>query len=276
MKRSSMSEFNGPDDQDEIVRITRDRQPEHFLLKIESYSMLCQTEKYESGIFEAVGHKWRLCFYPKGNAKRGGEGHISLYLKLADTSNLPYGWEIIASFKVFVFDQLRDQYLIIEEHCETTRRFQETKSEWGLAKLLSLETFEDISNGYLVDDCFILGAEVFVSKHAGCRVECVSFINKPTDNFFTCEIENFSTLDKEYYESKHFIVQGTTWKIGIYPKGRTLQAKGGLSAFLYWVHDNGGSASDEKVYAEFKFRQNTGLALHQKLEDGPSSFRSTI
>ncbi|OMP09154.1 TRAF-like family protein [Corchorus olitorius] len=143
-----------------------------------------------------------------------------------------------------------------DEGGESTRRFEETKSEWGLAQLLSIETFEDVSNGYLVDDCCILGAEVFVSKHAG-RVECVSFINKPDDNIYTWEIEKFSTLNAYYYDSEHFIVQGRTWKIRIFPKGyNTLQAKGGLSVYLHWVHNNnnGGSASDEKVYAEYKFR----------------------
>ncbi|OMP09155.1 TRAF-like family protein [Corchorus olitorius] len=249
----------GPADTDEIVRITRDNRPDHFTLKIESYSMLCKAgENYESSIFEIGGYKWRLCFYPKGNKKRGGEGHISLYLKLVVTSTLPYNWEINATFKFFVYDQLRDNYLIIEERGESTRRFGETKSEWGLAKLLSLEAFKDVSKGYLVDDCCILGAEVFVSKHAG-RVECLSFINNPYDNIFTWEIENFSTLDDVFYESKHFIVEGNTWKIGIYPKGFNSEANGGLSALLILV--NGGQEYDKKVYAEYK------LMVKDKLGD---------
>ncbi|OMP09139.1 TRAF-like family protein [Corchorus olitorius] len=206
-------------------------------------------EKYESSIFEAGGYKWRLCFYPKGNKKRGGEDYISLYLKLAETSTLPSCWEIYARFKFFVFDQLRGQYLTIKEGGESTRRFEETKNEWGLVQMLSLETFEDDSNGYLVDDSCILGAEVFVSKHAG-RVECLSFIKKPEDNKFRWEIEKISTLNDYYYDSKNFIVEGSTWKIHIYPKGDTSEANGGVSAFLCW---DGGQESDDKVYAEFKF-----------------------
>ncbi|OMP09153.1 TRAF-like family protein [Corchorus olitorius] len=193
----------------------------------------CKVNNTYSGIFEQGGHKWRLCFYPKGKSKTGGDGHISLYLQFADTSTLAScGWEVLAKFEFFIFDQLRGNYLNIKESGETRRCFQHTKTEWGLAKLLSLEIFNDVSHGYLVDDCCILGVDVFVTKNTG-RMECFSFVDKPAGNSYT-------------------------WNIRIYPKGDRLQAKGGLSAYINWV-DNGGSAADDKVYAEFKLRVKNQL-----------------
>nr|POF03380.1 isoform 2 of ubiquitin carboxyl-terminal hydrolase 12 [Quercus suber] len=44
-----------------------------------------------------------------------GSGHISLYLAIVETENLPLGWEIYVSFKLFVFGQIRDKYLTIHE-----------------------------------------------------------------------------------------------------------------------------------------------------------------
>nr|POE45250.1 hypothetical protein CFP56_43012 [Quercus suber] len=42
-------------------------------------------------------------------------GHISLYLEITETGELPLGWEVNASFKLFVFDQIRDEYLTVQE-----------------------------------------------------------------------------------------------------------------------------------------------------------------
>lgn len=43
-----------------VTRSKRDLPPAHFSLKIQTYSLLPKTEveKYDSGVFEAGGHKW--------------------------------------------------------------------------------------------------------------------------------------------------------------------------------------------------------------------------
>uniref|UniRef100_A0A7N2LK57 MATH domain-containing protein n=1 Tax=Quercus lobata TaxID=97700 RepID=A0A7N2LK57_QUELO len=53
----------------------------------------------------------RLSLYPKG-IEKSGYGHISLYLAITETGQLPLGWEV-ASFKLFVLDQIRDEYLTV-------------------------------------------------------------------------------------------------------------------------------------------------------------------
>ncbi|KAJ8568151.1 hypothetical protein K7X08_020873 [Anisodus acutangulus] len=98
----------------DIGRTLRDIPPAHYTLKVGSFSFLVQLleksgrKRYESEIFEASGHKWKLCLYPNGNEERGGKGHISLCLAITNTDGLPRGWEVNVSFKFLVFDQIRD------------------------------------------------------------------------------------------------------------------------------------------------------------------------
>lgn len=58
----------------------------------------------------------KLVLYPNGNAKRGGGGHISLYLAI-ETDFLPLGWEAHVTYKMFVFDHNKDKYLTIRGAC---------------------------------------------------------------------------------------------------------------------------------------------------------------
>ncbi|EYU40989.1 hypothetical protein MIMGU_mgv1a020549mg, partial [Erythranthe guttata] len=57
-----------------------------------------------------------------------------------------------------------------------TRRFVETKSEWGIPKFISKKIMSNPSSGYLVDDKCVFGAEVYVVKREAVT-ECVSLKN---------------------------------------------------------------------------------------------------
>ncbi|XWS45850.1 hypothetical protein CRYUN_Cryun14cG0014700 [Craigia yunnanensis] len=197
-----------------ITRVTRDLPPAHCLLKINSFSLFAESiEKYESGVFEAGGYKWRLLLYPHGNKKRNGDGDgcISLYLQIAETETLPLGWQINVNFKLFVFDQIQDKYLTIED-AGAIKRFHQMKTEWGFDQLLLLECFNDASNGYLVNDSCIFGAEVFVIEHKA-NWECLSMINQPAHNTISFKLENFSKLDKRSYESPLQNIAGLKWYV---------------------------------------------------------------
>ncbi|XP_065635173.1 MATH domain and coiled-coil domain-containing protein At3g58370 isoform X1 [Quercus suber] len=235
-----------------ISRSKRHLPPTHYMLKIESYSILSETvEKYESGVFEAGGHKWRLSLYPKGNKKMNGTGHISLYLAIVETENLPFGWEIYVNFKLFVFDQIRDKYLTIHDADDNSsiKRFHDMKTEWGFTKFLPLDTFNDVSHGYLVNDCCLFGVEVFVHKHSG-KLECVSMTKKPDNCTLTWKIENFSALDEESY-SQEFTVADSQWKILVYPKGNSIGKAKAISVYLCSCNC---LLLDLKYFAKFKLR----------------------
>ncbi|KAH9766476.1 TRAF-like family protein [Citrus sinensis] len=91
--------------------------PTHYTVKINSFSLLLKTsvEKYETGDFEAGGYKWKLVLYPAGNKSKNVKEHISVYLAMANTSSLQLGWEVYAVFRLFLLDQNKDNFLILQE-----------------------------------------------------------------------------------------------------------------------------------------------------------------
>ncbi|XP_060190403.1 BTB/POZ and MATH domain-containing protein 2-like [Lycium barbarum] len=201
----------------------RETSPAHYLLKIESFSLLSESDikKFESNEFEAGGYKWKMIIYPDGNARENGSEHISVYLAISGTSSLLAGWEVNAIFTFFLFNQLRDNYLSVRalmtvRSAEKMRRFQPIKSLWGHPKFLSHETFKEASNGYLVDDKCVIGAEIFVVQRQSVG-ECLSMV-KYNDSF-KCEwkICNFSNLGKDWF-SEEFTVGGYKWKLWLNPK----------------------------------------------------------
>nr|XP_023905388.1 uncharacterized protein LOC112017162 [Quercus suber] len=174
-----------------ITRSRRHFPPNNFLLKIESYSLLSETGlEYKSDVFEAGGHKW-----------------------IAETEELPLGWEVNASFRLFVFDQIRDEYLTVQDGGGgggAIKRFNDVNSEWGFAKFLPLDTFNDVTQGYLVNNCCVFGVEVFVHERTVKR-QCLSMIEEPADSTLTWKIERFSTLNEERYYSQEFTVGDSKW-----------------------------------------------------------------
>ncbi|XP_028065572.1 ubiquitin carboxyl-terminal hydrolase 12-like isoform X6 [Camellia sinensis] len=202
----------------EVTRSLREIPPAHFIFKIESFSQLSQllsdaeVQNCESDIFEASGYKWlslKLSFYPNGDKKRKGEGHISLYLVIAETSNLPLGWEVSVNFKLFVYDQIQDKYMTIQDANGKVRRFHGMKTEWGFAQLLPLSTFNDADNGYLICDTCVFGAEVFVINYPS-RGQSINIL-KELDRTYTWKIDNFSSLDGQIHYSDVFTFGNRKW-----------------------------------------------------------------
>ncbi|KAF5463987.1 hypothetical protein F2P56_014105 [Juglans regia] len=158
----------------------------------------------------------KLVLHP--NPDRNGEekGHISLYLAIEDTDELSHGWEVNTYIKFFVFDQIRDKYLCIQDAHGSVRRFHKLKTEWGFAHLLSHDTLKDPSNGYLVDDTCVFGVEVFVIKGTF-KGECFSIINEPQCIYFTWWISKLSVSaglkDEELLYSDQFVVGGHKWML---------------------------------------------------------------
>eukprot|EP00258_Populus_trichocarpa_P024711 XP_024440730.1 uncharacterized protein LOC18105139 isoform X2 [Populus trichocarpa] len=218
-----------------LKRSERDLPPMHYSLKIESFSLLLKTkvEKYESDVFEAGGHKWRLCLYPNGNTKGIGKGFVSLYLQIENTSNLRHRWEVTTEFKLFVRDHINDKYLTVRESDASVKRFHEKKTERGFDQLLSLQTFNDASNGYLFNDCCVFGAEIFVIKPTG-KGELLSMVKKPANGSLTWKIRAFSKLDRMSY-SKAFTAGGRSWRIDVSPEGYGDGKGNSLSVFLELV-----------------------------------------
>ncbi|PON32844.1 E3 ubiquitin-protein ligase SIN-like [Parasponia andersonii] len=195
----------------------RDALPSHHLLKVDSFSSLSKVsvEKYSSE-FEAGGYKWRFSIYPTGNKTKEGQDHISLYLEMVDTTSFPAGWEVYAIFNFFVFDQIHDKYVGFQD--ATVRRFHCMKTQCGIAKFLDLETFNNPSNGYIVNDTCSFGVEVFIVKSTS-KVERLSMIKDPVTYKHAWMFDSFSRKTVDCYESKLFVGGDYKWRIVFFPSG---------------------------------------------------------
>ena len=93
------------------------------------------------------------------------------------------------------------------------RRFHEMKLEWGFDQFIPLKAFNDASNGYLVDDTCVVGAEVFVCRERSTgEGETLSMIKDAIMYKHVWKVENFSKLDDDgYTDSRAFNAGDQKW-----------------------------------------------------------------
>ncbi|XP_061989810.1 ubiquitin C-terminal hydrolase 12-like isoform X2 [Rosa rugosa] len=202
-------------DQNGVLRSYSGSSPSHYSLKVDSFSFMTENsvEGYEAEEFAAGGHKWKLVIYPNGNKKRNVEGHVSLYLEMAGEYSLQGDWEIYVDFRLFLLDQKRGKYLVLEDAFAKENCFhREMLRLPGFDRLMPLEEFTNASNGYVVDDTCVFGAEVFVCKERtkGKRERLLT-TNNAVMYKQVWKVENFSKLDDPFYKSEPFVAGNQKW-----------------------------------------------------------------
>ncbi|XP_055960091.1 uncharacterized protein LOC130014957 [Mercurialis annua] len=212
--------------------------PAHYSFKIENFSLLsdAKAEFFHSADFEAGSYNWLVS--------------ASFIFQASLFSPNPTK-AVNVTFKLFVYDYICDKYCNVQD--EKVRRFCGIRREWGFDKLVSLTDFKDKSNGYLMEDCCIFGAEIFVIEN-GSKEECFSMLKTPANNTYTWTIENFSELNLlEFTNSKVFAIGGSIWSLDLYPKGDS-RAKGKSLAMFLKLEDHARFEHGRKLYAEFPLR----------------------
>ncbi|KAL8140936.1 hypothetical protein V2J09_006957 [Rumex salicifolius] len=127
-----------------------------FTWKIENFSRM-NTKKHFSEVFVVGGFKWRILVFPKGN----NVDHLSMYLDVADSTTLPYGWSRYAQFSLAVINQIHGKYSVRKD---TQHQFNARESDWGFTSFMPLSELYDPSRGYLANDTVVIEAEVAVRK----------------------------------------------------------------------------------------------------------------
>lgn len=222
------------------------------MLKIEFFSTFSEDPsiKIETDVFEAAGHKWRLHFHPNGNKEEEVKDHISLYLTICDTESLSKGWKVLVDVKFFVYDHIAHNYVTFQDRT----RFHEKQTEWGFAKLISLEDFKTNSSGYIYNDSCVFGAEVFAVPEFTLKDRCLSMISPPdTMNTYTWTINNFSAITEKRLTSEVFKVGNLKWNLLLFPKGNSSGAGTSLSVYLK-VHEAALFPDGWRVYAKYELR----------------------
>ncbi|KAK9129007.1 hypothetical protein Syun_017804 [Stephania yunnanensis] len=127
-----------------------------FTWTIENFSRL-NTKKHYSDFFVVGGYKWRVLIFPKGN----NVDQLSMYLDVADSATLPYGWSRYAQFSLTVVNQVYFRHTVRKE---TQHQFNARESDWGFTSFMPLSDLYDPGKGYLVNDTCIIEAEVAVRR----------------------------------------------------------------------------------------------------------------
>ncbi|KAF7143600.1 hypothetical protein RHSIM_Rhsim05G0178300 [Rhododendron simsii] len=127
-----------------------------FTWTIENFTRL-NTKKLYSEIFLVGGYKWRVLIFPKGNNVE----HLSMYLDVADSATLPYGWSRYAQFSLAVINHHTPKFTVRKD---TQHQFNARESDWGFTSFMPLSELYDPTRGYLVNDTVVVEADVAVRK----------------------------------------------------------------------------------------------------------------
>ncbi|KAK3258414.1 hypothetical protein CYMTET_32537 [Cymbomonas tetramitiformis] len=106
-----------------------------------------------SAPFMVGGLPWRLMVFPQGNHT----DHLSIYLDVPDSEQLPVGWTRFASFQLSVINQCDASKSIRKD---TRHHFNTRENDWGFTQVVSLSELCDKEGGFIVDDNLILEVEI--------------------------------------------------------------------------------------------------------------------
>ncbi|XP_030457819.2 MATH domain and coiled-coil domain-containing protein At3g58410-like [Syzygium oleosum] len=107
--------------------------------------------------FTSLTQKKRILIFPKGNNTE----HLSIYLDVADSTRLPYGWSRNAHFKLILVNQNDYGNSCIKE---TEHIFTSRESDWGFTSFIPLCQVHDSCCGYLVNNTLMVVAEILAPQ----------------------------------------------------------------------------------------------------------------
>ncbi|KAJ9536858.1 hypothetical protein OSB04_029591 [Centaurea solstitialis] len=144
----------------ECLSMVKDAKAYKHTWEISSYTKIMNTECEASNTFNAGDHKWKIKLYPNGKGSIGN--NISLYLALADPTNLPPGTKILAEFTLRILDQLYTKH----QYGKASYWFSASKTEWGWKRFVTHDTFFQSKRGLLFKDFCCIEAEVTIHGEA--------------------------------------------------------------------------------------------------------------
>ncbi|KAI5393496.1 ubiquitin carboxyl-terminal hydrolase 13 [Lathyrus oleraceus] len=78
-----------------------------FTWRIDNFTRL-NTKKLYLEVFVVGTYKWRVLIFPKGN----NVDYLSMYLDVADSTSLPYGWSRYAQFSLAIVNQIHNKFFV--------------------------------------------------------------------------------------------------------------------------------------------------------------------
>eukprot|EP01132_Coremiostelium_polycephalum_P006081 gene6081-7577_t len=116
------------------------------------YKVTSMKDRATSSDFRVGGSKWMIALYPKG---KGGGNNLSIYLKVADSSFLPFDWFFLVNFKFSIINQKDGSKFMRQVE---GKKFKSTVEDWGFPQFMKLSALYDQNNGFInyTDDSIIM------------------------------------------------------------------------------------------------------------------------
>ncbi|KAK0581735.1 hypothetical protein LWI29_017297 [Acer saccharum] len=236
---------------EETLTMVKEPNGRTYTWSIKNFSKLDDNLQY-SDEFTVGGNKWNLKLFPKGIKSDMGKS-LSLYIWLSDMKSVAPERKVYAEYKLRIVDHSRLKKVEKQDAKGAVKRFDKLTTVWGFDQLLSLEKFNDSSNGYLVNDCCAFGAEVFIVQPNSDKEEILSMVKKPPGGIFTWPVQNFRMLNESLQSSIEFTVGDRKWMLWLYPVGHGPAKRKALSLYLK-LADWENFSPRRSVYAEFTLR----------------------
>ncbi|XP_021726421.1 uncharacterized protein LOC110693594 [Chenopodium quinoa] len=266
------------EDIDKVLRFggrSRLTAPDQFLIKIKSYKDLLQSLKdtqtceFETPTFsfaQSGNMKWLMSIYFKGDQDANADDHISLYLKrwVDPKQNIQYP-PITVLVRFFIYNYETKEYLTIQDVKEQVFS-DKLDRKAGISRAIKIADFEEPTNGFLRGDKCRFGVEMKVLE------------NRPSNSEFLVVPNLINQWGKITFPSssyrnqpdpistESFKVDDYTWKVQIYPNGRSSEQNQSFSVFLV-LQKTTSTANEKHVYAEFELilkDKNNGPDISKK------------
>jgi len=136
-----------------------------FYWDIEGYSDKresgCKKAEYSGICVDEAGNKWRLIIYVNGNGK-SSNNHLSLFLQVADSEELPFGWKKNVSYVLTLEHPANPKLSYAKRNPDKTFKLCPKAIDWGWSQFITSDRIQQ--EGYVHRDALRVKAVVTVKS----------------------------------------------------------------------------------------------------------------
>lgn len=136
-----------------------------------------------------MGNKWRLIIYVNGNGK-SSNNHLSLFLQVADSETLPFGWSKSVSYILTLQHPTNSSLHYAKRNPDKTFKLCPKAIDWGWSQFVTSDRIW--GEGFVANDQLVVKAVVTV-KHSSIQIS-------PADSelYLKCAVEDGNVENVRY------------------------------------------------------------------------------
>ena len=142
------------------------------------------------------GNKWRLIIYVNGNGK-SSNNHLSLFLQVADSESLPFGWKKNVSYILTLEHPTNSKCNFAKRNPDKTFKMCPKAIDWGWSQFITSDRIQQ--DGFISGDSLTVRAVVTVKSSS------VSISPEDSELYLKCAVEEGS-----YHNVKYCLSQGAS------------------------------------------------------------------